>query len=207
MTNWVERLIGETQARMLQLLRRSRRTINDLAESLGLTDNAVRTHVAALSRDGIIEQAGTQRDTGGKPARLYALTGAGEELFPKAYAMVLAGLVEEIARRDGRDRADELLRAVGARAGSGIDRPPNLSDRVEAAAAALRSWGGDVEVQRTDAGWRLQGFGCPLSSVTALEPQICALAQSLVQEITGRPVTECCERSGRPRCGFLVAEG
>ena len=97
MTNWVERLVGETQARVLHLLRRSRRTINDLSESLGLTDNAVRTHVAALSRDGIIEPVGTQRDTGGKPARLYALTEAGEELFPKAYAMVLAGLVEEIA--------------------------------------------------------------------------------------------------------------
>src|SRR5688500_9150014 len=115
MTNWVERLVGETQAKMLQLLRRSRRTINDLSESLGLTDNAVRTHVAALSRDGIIEPVGTQRDTGGKPARLYALTEAGEELFPKAYAMVLAGLVEELARRGGRERADELARAAGAR--------------------------------------------------------------------------------------------
>ena len=204
MTNWVERLIGETQARMLQLLRRSRQTINDLSQSLGLTDNAVRTHVAALSRDGIIEQVGTQRDTGGKPARLYALTGAGEELFPKAYAMVLAGLVEEIARRDGRERADELLRAVGARAGSEVPAGTDLPGKVEAAAAALRSMGGDVLVERTDSGWRLQGFGCPLSSVTATQPQVCALAQSLVEEITGRPVTECCERSGRPRCGFLV---
>src|SRR5687768_12418156 len=139
MTNWVERLVGETQAKMLQLLRRSRRTINDLSESLGLTDNAVRTHVAALSRDGIIEPVGTQRDTGGKPARLYALIEAGEELFPKAYAMVLAGLVEEIARRDGRERADELLRAVGARAGSEVAIPGDLAGRVEAAASALRS--------------------------------------------------------------------
>lgn len=204
MTSWVERLIGETQAKMLHLLRRSRQTINDLAESLGLTDNAVRTHVAALSRDGIIEQVGTQRDTGGKPARLYALTEAGEELFPKAYAMVLTGLVEEIARRDGRERADELLRAVGARAGSGVPRPDDLPGRVAAAAAALRSLGGDVEVQRTDAGWRLQGFGCPLSSVTAAQPQVCALAQSLVETITDRPVTECCDRSGRPRCAFQV---
>ena len=204
MTNWVEQLIGETQAKLLHLLRRSRRTINDLSESLGLTDNAVRTHVAALSRDGIIEPVGTQRDTGGKPARLYALTEAGEELFPKAYAMVLGGLVEEIARRDGRERADELLRAVGARAGSGVPSPADLPGRVEAAAAALRSMGGDVEVQRTDAGWRLQGFGCPLSSVTASRPEVCALAQSLVQSITGRPVTECCDRSGRPRCAFEV---
>lgn len=204
MTNWVERLIGETQARMLSLLRRSRQTITGLSGTLGVTDNAVRTHVAALSRDGIIEPVGTQRDTGGKPARLYALTDAGEELFPKAYAMVLTGLVEEIARRDGRARADQLLRAVGARAASEVAIPADLPGRVEAAASALRSMGGDVTVQRTETGWRLQGFGCPLSSVTASQPQVCALAQSLVEEITGRPVTECCDRSGRPRCGFLV---
>lgn len=204
MTNWVDRLLGETQAKLLSLLRRSRQTINDLSAALGLTDNAVRTHVAALSRDGIIEPVGTQRDTGGKPARLYALTDAGEELFPKAYAMVLTGLVEEIARRDGRERADQLLRAVGARAASEVAIPADLPGRVEAAASALRSMGGDVLVQRTETGWRLQGFGCPLSSVTASQPQVCALAQSLVEEITGRPVTECCDRSDRPRCGFLV---
>src|SRR5438094_753829 len=88
MTNWLERLIGETQLRLLGLLRRSRQTITSLAEALGLTDNAVRMHIAALHRDGIVEQVGTQRDTGGKPARLYGLTRAGEELFPKAYALV-----------------------------------------------------------------------------------------------------------------------
>src|SRR6476646_3827880 len=104
MTNWVERLAGETRARLLGLLRPSRRP------------NAARTHVAALERDGIVEQVGTQRDTGGKPARVYGLTGAGEELFPKAYALVLGGLVEELAQRDGWERATSLLRAVGHRA-------------------------------------------------------------------------------------------
>src|SRR5690349_20675086 len=118
MTNWLDRLIGETQVRILGLLRRSRQTITSLAEALGLTDNAVRMHVAALHRDGIVEQVGTQRDTGGKPARLYGLTREGEEIFPKAYALVLGKLVEEIVRTAGRARAIELLRAVGAQAGA-----------------------------------------------------------------------------------------
>jgi predicted ArsR family transcriptional regulator len=86
MTNWLLRLTGDTRMEMLRLLRRSRQTITSLADALRLTDNAVRSHVAALERDGIVEHVGTQRDTGGKPARVYDLTGAGEELFPKAYA-------------------------------------------------------------------------------------------------------------------------
>ena len=204
MTNWVERLTGETRAKLLNLLRRSRQTITALADALHLTDNAVRTHVAALERDGIVEQVGTQRDTGGKPARVYALTGEGEELFPKAYALVLGELVAEIAREDGWDRAMALLRAVGRRAASGAAAPADREGRVAVAAAALRSLGADVEVQRTEQGYTLQGYGCPLSAVTAKHPQVCALARALVEEITGQSVTECCERIDRPRCRFRI---
>jgi predicted ArsR family transcriptional regulator len=204
MTNWVERLTGETRARLLNLLRRSRQTITGLADGLGLTDNAVRTHVAVLERDGIVEQVGTQRDTGGKPARVYALTGEGEELFPKAYALILGGLVEEIARVDGWDRATDLLRAVGRRAASGTAAPADREGRVAAAAAVLRSLGGEIEVQRTEHGYTLQGYACPLSAVTAKHPQVCDLARALVEEITGQSVTECCDRSDRPRCRFRI---
>jgi predicted ArsR family transcriptional regulator len=207
MTNWLERLIGETQARLLGLLRRSRQTITGLAEALGLTDNAVRMHVAALHRDGIVEQVGMQRDTGGKPARLYGLTRAGEELFPKAYALVLGKLVDEIVRAHGRERAIELLRAVGAKAGAGARNGANPKQRVEAAAAVFRSLGADVEVQRTSDGWRLQGYGCPLSAVTSGHAEMCELGKALVEEVVGpgAHVNECCQRGEHPRCTFEIA--
>jgi predicted ArsR family transcriptional regulator len=205
MSNWLQRFVGETQVEMLRLLRRSRQTITSLAGALRLTDNAVRTHVAALEREGVVEHVGTQRDTGGKPARIYDLTSEGEELFPKAYALVLGALVEEIARSEGEGRAVELLRAVGRRVGAGVPASDGTEARAKAAAAALRSLGGDLEVTAADGGWRLKGYGCPLSAVTAGRPEVCALAQALVEEITGRPVTECCDRGARPRCGFLVA--
>jgi predicted ArsR family transcriptional regulator len=65
MSSWLQRLFGDTRVEMLRLLRRSRQTITSLADALRLTDNAVRTHVAALERDGIVEPAGIQRDSGG----------------------------------------------------------------------------------------------------------------------------------------------
>jgi len=205
MTNWLTRLLGETQVKMLMLLRRSRQTITGLAEHLELTDNAVRTHVAALDKDGMIEQVGTRREARGKPARVYALTREGEELFPKAYALVLAGLVEEVSRTEGRERAIELLRAVGERVAERVEPSRDPKARVKAAAAVLRSLGGDIEVQRTDRGWLLQGYGCPLSAVTAKHPEVCAVAKALVEEVTGQQVTECCDRSDRPRCAFQVS--
>jgi predicted ArsR family transcriptional regulator len=207
MTNWLDRLIGETQARLLVLLRRSRQTITGLAEALGLTDNAVRMHVAALHRDGIVEQVGTQRDTGGKPARLYGLTREGEELFPKAYALVLGKLVEQIVRTQGRERAVALLRAVGAEAGGEARKAANPKQRVEAAAEVFRALGADVDVQQTSDGWRLQGYGCPLSAVTSGHAEMCELGKALVEEVVGKgaSVTECCQRGEHPRCAFEIA--
>ncbi|HWC74022.1 MAG TPA: ArsR family transcriptional regulator [Gemmatimonadales bacterium] len=205
MTTWLDRLLGETQVRLLGLLRRSRQTITGLAEALGLTDNAVRMHIAALHRDGIVEQVGTQRDTGGKPARLYGLTRDGEELFPKAYALVLSKLVEEIVRTEGQERAIALLRSVGAQAAAGARRGDNPKQRMEAAAEVFRRLGTETEIVRTSDGWRLQAIGCPLSAVTAGHAEVCELGKALVEEVVGETVTECCQRGDHPRCAFELA--
>lgn len=196
---------GDTRARLLHLLRRSPRTITGLAEALALTDNAIRTHIASMERDGLVEHVEMLRGTGGKPARVYAITATGEELFPKAYALVLGGLVQEIEEREGRERAVELLRAVGERVAALVPATATAEERVAAAADALRELGGDLDVVETDTGWDLQGYGCPLSAVTSGHPEVCALAQALIAKVSGREVTECCDRTGRPRCAFRIA--
>ena len=204
MTNWLERLIGETQAKLLVLLRRAPRSIAGLSDALHVTDNAVRTHVAALDRHGLVAHVGTQRDTGGKPARVYSITSEAEELFPKAYALVLGGLVDELNRTNGRERTADLLRLVGRRAAEQHGRPADPEEGARAATVLLQSLGADIELQRTDAGWLMQGYGCPLSKVTAGHPEVCELVKAIVAEVVGVPVTECCDRSGRPRCAFKI---
>jgi predicted ArsR family transcriptional regulator len=116
---------------------------------------------------------------------------------------VLGQLAEEIARQDGAERARELLGAVGRRLGSGVSSG-DLASRVAAGAEALRSLGGDVLVSGGGEQWQLQGFGCPLAQVTGAHPEVCELARALLEEITGEPVVECCDRSERPRCGFRI---
>lgn len=206
---WLDTLVGGTRARILRLLRRSRSTIADLAEAVGISGNAVRGHVSSLQADGLVDPAGTAPSTGGKPAHLYDLSRRGEELFPKAYAPVLIELVRTLEERDGREPTLELLRRVGARAARGIElRGDSVDARVEAAADALRSLGGDVTVARGPGRWEIRGFGCPLAAVVLDEPDTCQLARGLVAHVTGMPVRECCDRSGtRARCAFHVSEG
>lgn len=87
-TRWDQRFFASTRGQVVALLRRSSRTVEELAQALGLTDNAVRAHLAALERDGLARQHGVRRG-GGKPAYAYELTTEAERLFPKAYVPVL----------------------------------------------------------------------------------------------------------------------
>ncbi|HET8631769.1 MAG TPA: ArsR family transcriptional regulator, partial [Thermomicrobiales bacterium] len=83
-SGWERRFFGSTRGRVLALLRRASRTVDELARALGLTDNAVRAHLATLERDGLVRQEGLRRGAG-KPAYAYDLTPAAERLFPSAY--------------------------------------------------------------------------------------------------------------------------
>ena len=203
--NWTETILGATRTRLLALLRRSRQSIGDLAGVLGITDNAVRMHVSAMQRDGMVQPAGLERATGGKPAQLYEITPGAEELFPKAYGFVLSGLLRLLEEREGRDEVVALLREVGVRAAAAQGAAGGDEEaRVHAAAGVLRQLGGEVEVERGEASWTIRGYGCPLSAVVARHDEVCALAESLVAEMTGLPVRECCNRGERPRCAFQV---
>lgn len=203
--DWLDRLGGETRIRILRLVRAGPVSISDLAEAVGISDNAVRTHVSGLERDGLVRVAGRERSTGGKPARLYELTSAAEELFPKAYALVLTELVATVREDQGADTAEALLRRVGRRLGSratvaGADEEAGLRSGV----ALLESIGSEIDVEADGGGWTLRSTGCPLSAVVAESPAVCALAESLLEEATGCRVEERCERAGRPRCSFRV---
>lgn len=207
MGSWRLRLLDSTRGRVVALLRRSAQTVSDLAEKLDLTSNAVRLHLAALERDGLVEPHGTRREWTGKPATVYRTTQEAEALFPKPYHVVLSELLDAIEKARPEAEVRALLRDVGTRlaaqhAAAGSD----LRARAEHAAAVLNRMGGIAEVVEEENGdLRLQGYGCPLGEVTAKHPVTCQLAEALVSEIVGASAAECCDRSERPRCAFRIA--
>lgn len=201
--DWLDRLVGGTRQEVLELLLRSDRTVQEIADEIGVSANAIRGHLSALERDGLVVQGDLRRDTGGKPATVYALSRDADELFPKAYAFVLEGLLSVLEEREGPDRVHEALAEVGARSAVPSDGSPE--ERVRAAADALRALGGTVEVYRQNGHWKIQGFSCPLSSVTARDARVCGLAESLVQRTTGGEVKEVCQRGWRSRCAFEIS--
>jgi predicted ArsR family transcriptional regulator len=202
--NWQRRLLASTRGRVISLLRTGPRTVNDLADALGLTDNAVRTHLAALERDGLVEQEGVRRAVG-KPAHVYRLTGEAESLFPKAYATILSRVLERLRAERGSAALEEFLRAVGHEAGERARNDlPTLRARVEAAVQLLGELGGLAEIEEEADAFVIKGFSCPLGAVVGRNPEACTLAEELIAGAVGAEVRECCDRSNSPRCTFRV---
>src|SRR5688572_18990003 len=115
------RFLQTTRGQILVLLRRSAATVEDLARSLGLTDNAIRSHLATLERDGLVRQAGVRRTPGaGKPATVYVIHPDAEPLFSRAYAPVLSALLDELADQLPVASSEALMRSVGRRLANAV---------------------------------------------------------------------------------------
>ena len=205
MSPYERRFFATTRGQVLALLRRGTRTIDDLARTLGLSDNAVRAHVAALESDGLVRRRGV-RPTGGKPAFAYEIAPDAEARLSRAYIPVLTELVRVLERRLGPDELEVVLREVGRGLGASHRPTGDLRARASAAAAVLTELGGVVDVHETGGAITLRALSCPLADAVRAHPATCRAAESLVAELVGGPVRERCDRGERPRCCFELGE-
>lgn len=193
-----------TRGQIIGILRRSPATATELAASLQLTYNAVRSHLGALHRDGLVQTGGMQRG-GTRPAVLYELAPGVDEALSRAYVPFVTQLLNELGARLSESDLDDFMRSVGRRLAGQWSRPHgSVRERVEAASALLATLGAPNEVETAEGTLRIRGFGCLLAAAVGEQPAVCQAMESLLQELLDLPVTECCERGERPRCCFAV---
>ena len=205
-TDFSKRFMETTRGQVLGLLRRAARTVEELARELGLTDNAVRAHLATLERDGLVRQEGLRRGPGaGKPALVYEPTAEAELRLSRAYAPVLAALLEELADRLPGEETEKLLAAVGRRLAASVPRREGtLEARARGAVTLLNDLGGDASLESDGAGFLVRGCGCPLSAAVTRRPETCRLVQALLSDVMGAPVGQCCTQGPKPQCCFTI---
>jgi predicted ArsR family transcriptional regulator len=202
---WDNRYFATTRGKLLALLRRSPSTVDELAVQLEVSDNAVRSHLSALERDGFVAQEGVRRGTG-KPAWVYGLTSDAERIFPKPYASVLDTLLAVLSERLPEPELDAALGEVGRRM---AERTPPLSgpveDRLPAVVDAIADMGGVAEIDTSEHTIVIQGYDCPISSAVKSHPDACRVLQSMLATLLDTPVTDRCDRGIPPRCCFEIA--
>jgi predicted ArsR family transcriptional regulator len=203
-TGWRTRLMESTRGKILDLLRAKEQTVNELAAALGLTDNAVRAHLASLERDGLARQSGSQPGFR-KPHATYALTPEAEQIFPKSYGVLLDLLLIVISRQLSPKELRAAMRAVGKRvADNHLLEVKATNDIIDAALRILKVLGGAATFEKSDGKHFIRGNGCPLAAATSRHPEACLIAETLLSEIIGAPVKECCIHGSTPSCRFEI---
>jgi predicted ArsR family transcriptional regulator len=196
--------LNGTREQIVNMLRRSSLTANEIAAQLGLTHNAVRSHLSALQADGLVRQAGLQR-SGSRPAVVYELAPEAEVGFSRAYIPFVAHLMRVLQERLPQTQLDEVMHSVGR--GLAAEWPRlrgDLPQRVEAASVLLKDLGALNEVHPQNGGFVIRGHGCLLAAAVHSRPEVCSAMESLLAELLEAPVRECCQRGERPRCCFEI---
>src|SRR5215207_9501753 len=197
--------LAGTRGRIIDLIRRAPSTVTEIASALDLTYNAVRGHLTALERDGLV-RTGEPRRGGTRPSAVYVLAPGVDDALSRAYMPFASHLVRTLSERFPERDLDEIMRDVGHRlAGEWPRSPGTLAQRIESASALLQELGAPNEVERVNGTVRIRGFGCLLAAAVQGRPQVCRAMEALLTEFLETPVRECCERDGRPRCCFEIA--
>jgi predicted ArsR family transcriptional regulator len=200
-----KRFFESTRGRIVTLLRRSDCTVNELAEELKLTDNAVRAHLLTLERDGLVRQSGLRRGSR-KPHFAYQLTDDADHLFPKAYDALLNQFIAVLKAKLAPKAFKEALHAVGRSLANQnqVDATEGLKRRVQNAVNTLESLGGNPTAEKQGGKLVIRSTSCPLAAVVSEHPETCQMVETLLSELTGAQAIEQCNRGSTPRCSFTI---
>ena len=200
-------LLDSSRGRIVTLLRGGRLTADDIASKLGLTRSAIRAQITGMERDGVVRRAG-QRPGTTRPSHVFELTPEVEQLLSSAYIPLLTHLVHVFADGLPAHQLEAMLRQAGKRLADELSRGKrpvgDLASRVAMASEMMNEQLGALTHVEGNGGYVIRGLGCPLAALTGKHPGVCLAMESLVVEIVGVPVRECCDRSERPRCCFKI---
>lgn len=110
------------------------------------------------------------------------------------------------AQLTGMER-DGVVQRVGQPPGA--TRPSQVfeltPDRVRFVSRLMNEQLGAITEVEGNGAFVIRGAGCPLAALTGKHPAVCLAMESFVGDVIGATASECCDRTGRPRCCFEVA--
>ncbi|WP_405285230.1 helix-turn-helix domain-containing protein [Gaopeijia maritima] len=183
--------IGRSQRRILEHLKRSGpATIPEVAATMELSVETIRTHMRYLEARDLVVRGGRRTSGPGRPEIVYELGDSSEVLFPNREGALLGELAEYI-RSSGQaelinrffDARLERRRDLVRRRLEGLEGEARLLEL----ARALSDDGYMAEVQRTPDGRPLLRLcNCPLRNLVDATAAPCRAELAFVQELLGR---------------------
>ena len=184
-----------------------------LGKRLGLTAMAVRQHLYALQREGLVS-AEARPVPIGRPAKFWRLTRDADRLFPEAYAELSVALIDSVKDAFGEEGLERVLTSRCAR------QRMDYTKRIPPGASLKRKLG-ELAKLRTEEGYmaeiRNEGDGsyllvenhCPICAAANACQGFCSTELDLFRAVLGPTVSV--ERAehivkGDQRCVYKIRE-
>jgi DeoR family suf operon transcriptional repressor len=201
---------NNTRSRVLRtLLLNQRRTVNELAESVGINPISVRHHVNKLEAEGLIESQ-EERHGVGRPRLVYSLTQMGMEQFPQRYLQLTLRLLEQLKSSLPAEVIGDIFREVAQEMAGEITKQVdlqelNLEQRLELLQRALVAEGFMVELEEENGDYYIVEASCPYHHVGEDYPEICIVDEELIARFADTsPKRVECILDGDKQCRYLI---
>lgn len=181
---------------VLSIMHEGPSTAVEVAERLDLTPAAVRRHLDHLLEEGVVE-IGTPREPRGhrrgrgRPAKVFALTDSGRDVFDQGYDDLAVSALRFLSETAG----DEAVAAFARRRTDDLERrylpllePTDPSQRARVLADALADDGFAASVRDAPGGTQLCQHHCPVAHVAAEFPELCEAETEAFARMLGHHV-------------------
>ena len=187
-------LLGDSRARLVELLRSSPQSVAGLAKALRLSEVAIRHHLQVLESDGFISAETVRRAGRGRPSLRYALTDKARRLFPDNSADLANELLDYLGDEHGRSELQRFLRwraeRHAGRYAAALKDADSIDERVDRLAEVLSDDGfaSSAQVVTTPDGatvLELRQDHCAIKAVAEQHPELCAYEASTFKNLLG----------------------
>ena len=197
-----------TKDKILQtLLRKSKLTINDLAEAVEINPISVRHHLSNLEKEGLIS-AEEERHGVGRPRLVYSLTEDGMERFPTKYLRLTTRLLAQMKETMPGPMVATLFNQIAEDLASqyasdikGLD----MEERLDFVKELLAQEGFTVEWEKKEGRYEIHEISCPYYQIGVVHPEVCTVDQTLISKMLAVPANKVqCILSGGAQCTYVV---
>ena len=193
------------------LLRQGETSAATLAETLGISVQAMRRHLRSLEDDELVEASPPPAGPG-RPSNLWRLTSKGHQHFPDGSENFALGLLESMAATLSPEVMADLLRQQAIEKATlyrkQLGNAP-LEERVRALVSLRFKEGyvSDMQPAPTGPGWCVSEFHCSVQRIAEEYPAVCDQELQLIRHTFPDCLVERVHwrlESGHS-CGFSIA--
>jgi len=195
---------------LLHLKRNGEMTVAELCGLLGITEMAVRRHLASLQAEGLVESK-TVKQTRGRPTYRYRLSEKASALFPSGFQALAGDLLDMVREERGHKGVMEFLAHRNDRIAERLKArmaDKDLSGRVAEVAKIFTEDGYMTEWEKLpDGNFLIYQRNCALHDLANQYRQVCVLEPKLIEVLLGAKVTrQQYMLKNDPVCGYLVRQ-